>query len=304
MLPANVHVKHGRYYLVRRSAGTRAWIALTRVKEGPAALSEALSRLPAADRPEKISELLLAFLERGTAHLAHPTRREYERAVHSRLMRVFGRMPIGALKPSHVAQYLERGKRAGRPVLANRERAVLSSAYEFGMRNGYADSNPCRGVRRNRERPSRVYVTDEQYLAAYRAAPTALRNLMHVGYLTGLRLVDLTRLRWEWVTEHGILIEESKTGHRRVVERTHYLDLAIARARAYAPDRSPYVLVAGRGQPWSESAVQSAWKRLAPGFPFRAIRAKAATDAEHNVLGHRGQMLARYVRRESLRPVA
>jgi hypothetical protein len=82
-----------------------------------------------------------------------------------------------------------------------------------------------------------------------------------------------------------------------------FLRIAVARAEDYA-EASPFLLVAARGQPWQPWAVQSAWKRLKPGFPFRAIRAKAATDSKHNTLGHSGQMLSRYVRRERLRPVA
>ena len=304
LLPKGVHAKHGRFYLVRRRAGRRQWIALTEVAAGPEALRAALAAASAPERVETIGELLEAYINGGMDELASATRREYERCISARLVPVFGHMRIDALRPSHVARYLEDGRTAGRATLANRERAVLSSAYEWGMRRGHAEHNPVRGVRRNTERASRVYVTDASYLAAYQRATTSLRNLMHVGYLTGLRLVDLTRLRKEWLTPDGIELQESKTGHRRLVLMTPHLRLAIGRALDYSPPTSPYVLVAARGQPWREWAVQSAWKRLAPGFPFRALRAKAATDAQHNVLGHRGQMLARYVRRERLQPVA
>lgn len=250
-----------------------------------------------------VGDLLRAFLADETLPLAPQTRGEYIRCAHAALLPYFGRLHIQTLTTAMVATYLERGRRAGRSVSANREKAVLSSAYEWGMRNGHAETNPCRGVRRNREQPSRTYVTDEQYLDAYRRAPQCVRNLMHVGYLTGLRLSDLTTLRRSWLTEDGIELAESKTGKRRLIEWTPFLRSTVDRALDYA-GASPYVLVAARGQPWAPWAVQSAWKRLKPGFPFRAIRAKAATDAKHNVLGHSGQMLSRYVRRERLRPVA
>ena len=306
-LPQGVRIRSGRYYLVKRDGATVRGTGLTGVAAGDAALLDALQQISTASIPTTIGDLLLSYLHNGTHELSPATRREYERAARSRLVAVFGHMPISALRQSHIARYLEQGRVERRPVLANRERAVLSSAYEYGMRNGWAESNPCRGVRRNKERPSRVEVTDAQYLDAYRRAPQCLRNLMHVGYLTGLRLVDLSRLRWDWVSDDGIAIDESKTGHKRFIEMTSHLRLALQRARDYAPQQSPFVLVAARGQRWLPWAVQSAWKRLDPGFPFRAIRAKAATDADaagHNVLGHHGQMLTRYVRRERLRPVA
>lgn len=303
MLPKGVTLKHGRYYLRRRQGARSHWIGLSRIDEGPKALQEALARIDGPHDPRTVGELVQAFLADKTLGLAPATHGEYLRCAHAALLPALGRVEIGKLRPSMVATYLERGRRDRRAVSANRERAVLSSAYEWGMRNGFAEENPCRGVRRNRERPSRVYVTDEQYLAVYLRAPQCVRNLMHVGYLTGLRLSDLTTLRRAWLTEDGIELAESKTGKRRLIEWTPFLRSTVDRALDYA-GASPYVLVAARGQPWAPWAVQSAWKRLKPGFPFRAIRAKAATDAKHNVLGHSGQMLSRYVRRERLRPVA
>lgn len=303
MLPKGVRIRHGRYYLVRRQGARTQWIGLTRVSNGVTALQEALSALDAPASVRSVGDLVRAFLADESLPLAPRTRSEYEKCAHKLLLPHFGRLGIESLSPAMVAHFLERGRRDGRPVLVNRARAALSSAYEWGMRNGYALSNPCRGVRRNRERPSRVYVTDEQYLDVYRRAPQCVRNLMHVGYLTGLRLSDLSRMQKSWLTPAGIELEESKTGKRRLIEWSPFLRATVERALDYAGD-SKHVLVAARGQPWQPWAVQSAWKRLRPGFPFRAIRAKAATDAKHNVLGHSGQMLSRYVRRERLRPVA
>ncbi len=303
-LPSNVHEKHGRYYLVRRQAGRRSWLPLSTVSEGEGALAEALQRVRAPEHPETIAALLRLFVRYGMHDYAPDTVTEYTRCIRARLIPTFGHMRISSLTQAHIAQFLEEGRMGRRATLANRERAVLSSAYEWGMRKGYVGVNPCRGVRRNRERPSRVRVTDAQYLDAYRRAPTPVRNLMHIGYLTGLRLCDLVRLLKAWITPEGITVVESKTGRADLIEWTPLLRATVNRALEYAPARSPYLLVASRGQPWQKWAVQSAWKRLAPGFAFRQIRAKAATDAAHNVLGHRGQMLTRYVRSERLRPVA
>lgn len=303
MIPKGVILKHGRYYLRRRQGVRTLWIGLSRQEEGPGALQRALSELASAGVPRTVRDLVLAYLADDTLDLSPVTRAEYVRCSHASLLPALGRLQIDAVRPSMVATYLEQGRRKGRAVAANRDRAVLSSAFEWGLRNGHCESNPCRGVRRNRERPSRTYVTDAQYLDAYRRAPTCVRNLMHVGYLTGLRLSDLTRLKRSWITESGIELDESKTGKRRLIEWSRFLRAAVERAHDYAGG-SAYVLVGSRGQPWSPWAVQSAWKRLNPGFTFRSIRAKAATDAKHNVLGHGGQMLQRYVRRERLQPVA
>lgn len=304
-LPPGVHAKHGRYYRVIQQNKRRQWIPLSEVAEGQAALDEQLLLLATLSIPLTVEALLRRFQKGGMTDLAAETVHGYAHCIDRSLIPVFGHMRIIDLQPRHVAQFLERGKQNGRAVAANRDRAVLSSAYEFAMRSGWADANPCRGIRRNREKPSHVYVTHEQYLDAYRRAPGAVQNLMHVGYLTGLRLSDLMRLRKEWVSRAGIHLTESKTGHRRLIKMTPFLQRAIDRALLYSPEQSPLVLVANRGQPWEKWAFQSAWKRLAPGFTFRQIRAKAQTDGGgKNVLGHTGQMLQRYTRYEELDPVA
>lgn len=292
-----IHQKHGRYYLVRRNK----WIALSRVDAGERALLEALANVEAPDTPRTVGELLAAYLQHGTAELADVTVREYRRIITSRLLHHFGHMPVDALQPGHVAQYLERRRQDGAAYLGNRERAVLSSAYEFGLRRGHVLANPCRGIRRNTERPRRRYVDDREFLEVFERAPVAVQDLMAVGFLTGMRLTDLTRLRVTDLTAEGILVTEKKTGKRRLHEWSDRLRYFIE--RAVARSGGSYVLTNSRREAWKPSAVQSAWKRLGAPFRFRDLRPKAASDAAHNVLGHRGQMLSVYVRRERLRPV-
>jgi integrase len=66
---------------------------------------------------------------------------------------------------------------------------------------------------------------------------------------------------------------------------------------------SDFVFCGQSGRPFSKDGLQSAMKRLDPGFKFRELRPKAATDADHNVLGHKAQMLATYIRATSIAPV-
>jgi integrase len=292
-----IHQKHGRWYLVRQNR----WIALSRVEAGDRALREALALVEAPATPKTVGELLAAYLQQGTGELAPVTVKEYQRIVASRLLHHFGHMPIGAVNASHIAQYLERRKLDGAGYLGNRERAVLSSAYEFGLRRGFCTANPCRGIRRNTERPRQRYVDDKEFLAAFDQAPVAVQDLMAVGFLTGLRLTDLMALRVTDLTADGILVTESKTGKRRLIEWSDRLRYFVE--RAVKRSGGSYVLTNSRKEAWKLWAVQSAWKRLNPGFRFRDLRPKAASDADHNVLGHRGQMLGVYVRRERLRPV-
>jgi integrase len=293
--PPGVTVKNGRYYLVRKNK----WHPLTRVDKGEIALLEAYYALT-KDDPRTMAALLLAYLAEGTSDLRANTRARYRQDILSRLVPVFGAMPIGSVRPRHVAQYLERRKRAGAAVAGNRERAVLSSACAFAMRQGWLDFNPCYGVRRNKERPSNRYVEHKDLAAQLDRAPPALYHLLAVAYLTGARQTDLMAWRRENVTEKGIEYVESKTGKPRLIEWTPTLRHIVR--DALRRSKGPSVFTSPRGLVWTTWGLQSAMRRFKPGFRFRDLRPKAETDAP-GVLGHTGQMQARYTRRQTVRPV-
>lgn len=293
--PPGVTVKNGRYYLVRRNK----WHALTRVDAGEIALLEAYYRLT-RDDPRTMSALLMAYVADGTEELREITRLKYRQAIVSRLIPVFGNMPLGSVKPGHVSQYLERRKRAGAAVAGNREKAVLSSACAFAMRQGWLEFNPCYGTRRNRERPAVRYVEHAELAGQLDRAPPALYPLLAAAYLTGARQTDLIGWKRSNITERGIEYRESKTGKPRLIEWTPTLRKVMRAALERASGER--VFTSARGLPWSVWGLQSALRRFKPGFRFRDLRPKAETDAP-GTLGHAGQMQGRYMRRLTVRPV-
>jgi integrase len=299
-LPAGVTIKHGRYYLVRRNK----WHALTRVEEGEIALLEAYYHLT-NDDPQTYAGIFLAFVRNGMGKLSPDTQREYRRIILTRLIPFCGHMPRNTLKPSHVAQYLQRREDEGAAVAGNREFACLSSACNFAMRRGWLESNPCRGVRRNTERPSLAYVPHERLSGAIDRAPECVQDLLAVAYLTGIRQTDLRLMKRDAVQGGHLRFTESKTKKPAEYEITPTLRIFIERALARAAAvGSEFLFTSPRGLPWSKWGLQSAMRRLKPGFQFRQLRPKAQTDApDKNVIGHMGQMRVVYTRQERRRPV-
>jgi integrase len=292
-IPKGVYQKNGRWYRVVRNR----WIALTRVDEGLVALRRALRETPTERAPVTVGELLAAYLPQ--AEITATTRREYERIADGRLAHHFGSVPIPALRPSHVAMYLEKRKRDGHAHMGNRERAVLSAAFEFALRHGWADNNPCRGVRRNTERPRRRYVSDAEFLEAFEAAPEPLQDALAMALLTGLRQGDLRALTRESLREDGIYVAEGKTGKRRVIGWSDALRY-FAR-RSLERSKCDHVLTNKFGRPWTLGGIQTAFKRLRVDWHFHDLRAKAASDASHNILGHGSGMLGVYVRHQKVK---
>ncbi len=296
MLPPKVHQRHGRYFYVDKNK----WYPLSRVEEGATALYEHLQHFT-SDTPATYGQLMALYIARALPELRPATQPEYVRIINSQLQPRFGHVRLNSLEPMHVAQFLEKRKSEGAAIGGNRERAVLGSVISWGMRFGWCASNPCHGVKRNREAPSKRYVTDEELKGVIDRAPPALRDLLAVAFLTGLRQGDLRVLTREAITDKGIELRQSKDGKLRVISWSPALKFFVD--RALERSACDFVFVGASGRPYSMDGLQLAMKRLNPGFRFRDLRPKAASDSEHNVLGHDAHMLTRYVRHQRIKPV-
>lgn len=332
-LPPGCTLKDGRYYAVIKNK----WHGLSKPDEGDAAFWLGYYRLTRAD-PHTMAGIMIAYIDEGMGELAEETRAKYTDYIVRRLIPACGHMHRRDFNSAHVAQYLELRKKAKAGVAGNRERACLSSVCEFGMRKGWLKVNPCRGVRRNRERPSKVYIEHGELSAAIDKASFGLANLLAVAYLWGARQTDLRRLRWSDVPgPEGapyVHIDESKTRkerdhevtptvrafleraaqHREAVaaryeaaaakleDNSQFRRAEARRARGAQVRGQPYVFLTERGLPWGIWALQSAMRRLDVDFNFRALRPKAETDRP-GTLGHKGQMQRVYTRRQRLRAV-
>jgi site-specific recombinase XerD len=280
--------KHGRYYKLI----SNKWHPLTRVSDGINALYKALHELDPL-RPGTIGELIALYRAVGMEELTPATRQDYENIL-KRLERGFGAMRLGTLKASHCANYLERRKKAGRGgTRANREMAVLSAVHQFGMRNMMLEFNPCR-VSRNKERPKKRYVENDQFLEAFNRANEPFQDLIAVAYLTGVRQTDIISWkRSEHLKPQGIDYVQSKTGKRHVVQWSDAVRYFVRRAMERQPSIE-LVLTNTRGDRWTVSGIASQLKRLGVQWSFKDLRAKAQTDSAHSVLGHGAALEATY----------
>lgn len=273
-LPPRVHARNGAYYYVKRQGKKRPWIFLSRISDGDAALYRGLAKAT-SQSVANTGDLLLDFITRGMDHLRPATQRNYRGLVRN-LRTVFGHMDPDSITPGDVAQYLEARKRGGSPIAGNREIEVLGSVYQYGLRNGFCKSNPCRFVRRNTESPKRRYISHDDFTEAVDRAPEAFQDFLALAYLTGLRQKDLRDLKKQQLTPEGIVVDESKTGKRRIIGYSDSLRWFLR--RACNRSGGDFVLTNSRGAPWGEWAVQSAMRRLGVEWTLHQVRHKAETD--------------------------
>lgn len=107
----------------------------------------------------------------------------------------------------------------------------------------------------------------------------------------------------------GIHLVESKTGRARIIswspDLKKLINGAMKRAQELATKLehpAPTHVFTGRyGAPWGQWAVQSQMRRLGVDWHFHDLRAKAATDADHLVLG-KHSTLGTYLRGERTKP--
>jgi hypothetical protein len=144
------------------------------------------------------------------------------------------------------------------------------------MGKGWLTSNPCRGVRRNKERGSLKYVENKAFVEAMNRAPPEMYALYGTAYLLGIRQTDLVLAEESQITEvlgsDGrpklvLRVTESKGGKLNEHEITPTVLLMLTKAKEHKES------VAARYDAAAANLERLSQKRRAA-----ASRAKAAAE--------------------------
>jgi integrase len=301
-----MRLHHGAYWYVAGSP--QKW---TRLGADLAAAKMEWARLEGRAVPDDAATFTAAVTRYRRDCLpkrAPATQRDYG-AILARLVRVFGALSVGSIRPQHVRQYLDR--RAGSPVSANREVAVLSLVLAQARQWGMTDApNPCTGVRRHVERARTVLVSLESFDAVYAHADALLRDALDLIYLTGQRPADVLAMKRGDIRDGLLHVRQRKTGEPLRIRVEGALSAVVARCLA-RPARisSLYLLATDDGARMTASTLRSRFDkaRAAAGqsWQIRDLRARAATETTdagktedaQALLGHRSVTTTeRYVR--------
>ncbi|MEG0921309.1 MAG: tyrosine-type recombinase/integrase [Comamonas sp.] len=206
------------------------------------------------------------------AKLADITQKQYAE-YWGRLAKVWEGGVVKSIKPADINKYL-RVYRKGAQTLANREVALLSNLFNLAVELGDIDRNPCKEVRRNKERP-RTRLVEAQELSAFtdwamRRGPSAhvLVGMAEFAALAGSRRTEFLKLHWPQVDEEIIRLTRAKqrgeTEKREIVFIGDALQEVLDRMRAQ-PGYNPLGAVfraPKTGNPYSESGFKTMWGRL------------------------------------------
>ena len=256
---------HGE--LTATQARLRAAQVIDRIKRGEE---------PVVEAGATVADLAARYLNAHVAQNCNAhTAGIYRGSLENHILPALAMMPLAMVESAHIATLHYRLR--GTPRAANRALSVLSKMFSLAAAWGLAaeGTNPCRGVRKYKERKRERFLTRDEYRrlgqalveaemeaeagiegAASPYAIAALRLLM----LTGCRLNEILTLRWDDIdrTAGEFRLRDGKTGARMVpLTPTAETVLAgIARARG-----NPWVIV-GKQPGAHLPTITADWYRL------------------------------------------
>lgn len=234
----------------------------------------------------------------------------------------FDAAPIDAVTPHIIAKYRDARSKAA-PVRANREMALLSTVWNYAREWGYTEKeNPCRGVRKNKEKPRDFYADDQVWQAVYQQGCPELKNAMDLAYLTGQRPADVLKMEFAHLNNGALEVKQDKTNKKlRILLATSEGPTRLAEVierikNAGGEEKSEYLVCNSLGGQLNTQTLRlrfnKAKKKALIGaspelieklelFQFRDSRSKAASELplEHasRLLGHSEKEITKKVYR-------
>lgn len=309
-LPTRVYLRHGSYHYCRLDG---KWVKLSRERDGLPAMYRALANLTESTRnadmmPAVITRWLDERKAEGEWSDGYTADQERIAAVMARKLAQFRPSQLTA---AACKQYLSAFVQTKRTYNWHRTmlRQVMSFAALEGLRDGH---NPVDDVPTKTLAGRKRIVTDAELAALKKGALQATRNgealvqMIDLATLTGQRIGDLIRLRWQDVTDAGILVQQGKTGERLLIEWTPALRAAIA--ACVRGDKIGHVLQTQSGRGYRYAGIRSAWVRACEragveDLNIHDLRGRAGVDAmgeeqdiraAQKLLGHKSEAMSRH----------
>lgn len=211
----------------------------------------------------------------------------------------FSDFDVDQVLPVDIANFVDQweGQRMAEVWLSR-----LSGFFAWCCRKGTRSNNPCSDVTVEKAKSIPIYITDEQYHAIRDAAmigldgrPTSsgirLQCYMDLCYLlyqrtTEIRLLKKSQIDLEKKEIHFSPTKtEDSSGYKLIVPITPDIEAVLKIALENSVDDCPYLIHSDENDVYTRTGIGSAFRRAAlragiKGLNLKALRAKAATDAE------------------------
>ena len=139
-----------------------------------------------------------------------------------RILPEFGATPLDRITRARVRRWFDDFSRTA-PGNANNALKLLRQIMNFAIARGHVDANPTRGIARNRRPPLTRFLSTEEIARLHRVlddhanrGQQAQADIVRLLLLTGCRKSEIVLLRWSEVHRDCLVLEDAKTGPRRV----------------------------------------------------------------------------------------
>ena len=150
------------------------------------------------------------------------TRRGFGLLLSVRILPEFGATPLDRITRARVRRWFDDFSRTA-PGNANNALKLLRQIMNFAIARGHVDANPTRGIARNRRPPLTRFLSTEEIARLHRVlddhanrGQQAQADIVRLLLLTGCRKSEIVLLRWSEVHRDCLVLEDAKTGPRRV----------------------------------------------------------------------------------------
>jgi integrase len=192
--------------------------------------------------PTTFANYTATWLEEGKTRRRWAKRTVVQyRSILKRLGEFFGPMPLGAIRPRHVAEYVAEQRKQFEASTVSRDVSVLHDVFATALREELIDSNPAAGAEHPKlaRRRWRILEPVEIRRVAKAFDNEQARTIFLTLVLTGIRRFELQALRWRDVAlVEGVLrvrVSKSEEGERAIA-----LSPALVDALAMHKDASDY----------------------------------------------------------------
>jgi len=254
---------------------------------------------------------------------------EDRRNLELHILPALGPKRLAEITAADVAQFhTMRGKH---PSNANRCLALLSHIFSIGAKWGVlpAGTNPCRGVKRFRERIRERFLSAQEVVSLGRAlaevdgssgdTPEDWRvvNILRLLVYTGARLSEILALQWTWIHWDGgfARLPDSKTGTKNLPLPQPALDI-LRRVSEEHGRPSKFVFPGARSGTYF-TGIQKPWQRIRKKAGLPDVRIHdlrhcfASTAVAHGeslymvgaVLGHRAMSTTQRYAHLAMQPI-
>ncbi|WP_375698169.1 tyrosine-type recombinase/integrase [Pseudophaeobacter sp. TrK17] len=215
-----------------------------------------------------VAALCERFFEAHAKERCKPsTQKEYRRAIDLFIVPAIGSFKVVDVGRRDIAELHHRFR--DKPYQANRTLGVLSKVFNlaeiWGLRPD--GSNPCRHVPKYREVKRERYLNQNELQRLGHVLSEVERDGTETPFvvaafrlllLTGCRLGDIQTLKWDYITDTGMELPDTKTGARRIPLPQPARDVLTHLPRSPG---NPYVIegkIAGK----YATDLQHPWRRI------------------------------------------